>query len=144
LALRTESRISNYYWVNVLDRDMPFVALFEHANLAPSLESGLAYTVAYTDEGSHLWRMGDESLLEFARDCIGKVFGRAPRVKSWSLFRAPYGTPVYSVGYETLPINPAPRLYLAGIYRAFPEIRSSGPAIRTGIEAAEGLLRDLG
>jgi len=47
------------------------------------------------------------------------------------------------VGYRNTPINPCPRLYFAGVYMAFPEIRSSGPAIRTGIEAAEKITQDL-
>ena len=143
LALHLEEKVSEYYWVNILNREIPFIACFEHGNLNPSLKGGLVYAVAYVNEAEKLWSLKDEEICELFKDGLKKVFKKSPKVKSWTLFRARYGTPIYNVGYRNIAMNPYPRLYFAGIYMAFPEIRSSGPAIRTGIEAAEKIVQDL-
>lgn len=143
LALRLEERISDYYWVNMLDKEIPFIACFEHGNLNPTLKGGLVYAVAYVSTTDLLWNTSDETICEEFKHGLAKVFKSVPKVKGWTLFRAKHGTPVYKVGYRNMPINPCPRLYFAGVYMAFPEIRSSGPAIRTGIEAAEKVVRTL-
>lgn len=137
LTLRLEEKVSEYYWVNVLDKDLPFIACFEHGNLNPNLDGGLLYAVTYVNSTNKLWRSGDQNTLKILLRGLKQVFGRIPKIKSWRLFRIKYGTPIYRVGYRNIPINPYPRLFFAGLYRAFPEIRSSGPTIRTGSEAAE-------
>jgi len=142
LLLRLEQKISNYYWVNVLDETIPFVACFEYGNLNPDLNEGLVYSVAYTDVSSPLWLSDDKKIYEEFISGLEAVFGSVPHVKSWYLFRSEWGTPIYEVGYKNVEINPHPRLYFAGVYRAFPEIRSSGPAIRTGVEAAQKIIKD--
>jgi len=144
LALRLEERISDYYWVNILDREIPFIACFEHRNLNPTLKGGLVYAVAYVSVKDRLWNIGDDAVCEEFKRGLEKAFKSVPKVEGWTLFRAKYGTPMYKVGYRNMPINPCPRLYFAGVYMAFPEIRSSGPAIRTGIEAAEKIMHTLG
>lgn len=143
LALRLEKKISEYYWVNILDRKTPFIACFEHGNLNPRLKGGLVYAVAYVHPTDSLWKMDDKTIYEEFKSGLKKVFKATPRVKSWKLFKTRYGTPVYKVGYRNMDINPYPQIYFAGVYMSFPEIRSSGPAIRTGVEAAEKLAKDF-
>ncbi|MFH0896503.1 MAG: FAD-dependent oxidoreductase [Candidatus Bathyarchaeota archaeon] len=143
LALLLEEKISNYYWVNILDRKIPFIACFEHGNLNPNIKGGLVYAVAYVNQMDKLWNLADEEIYRLFEEGLKKVFKSSPKVKEWALFRARYGTPIYKVGYRNIAMNPCPRLYFAGVYRAFPKIRSSGPAIRTGIEAAEKIAKDL-
>jgi protoporphyrinogen oxidase len=143
LVLRIKETISDYYWVNILDKDLPFIACFEHGNLNLNLDGGLLYVVTYVDSTNELWKSDDQTILKLFVSGLKKVFGRVPNIKSWMLFRTRYGTPIYRVGYQNITMNPYPRVYFAGVYRAFPEIRSSGPAIRTGIEAAEKISLDL-
>jgi protoporphyrinogen oxidase len=143
LALRLEKKLLDYYWVNILDREVPFIACFEHGNLNPSLKGGLVYAVAYVSEDEELWNSRDETVCELFKDGLKKVCNSPLKVKNWTLFRARYGTPIYKVGYRNLVMNPHPRLYFAGVYMAFPEIRSSGPAIRAGIESAAKVAQDL-
>jgi len=140
LALRLEKRISDYYWINVLDDDIPFVACFEFANLDTTLSGGLVYLVAYTDPFSPLWFLRDEEIYERFVGGLKKIFPTLPKIKGWYLFKNRFGSPIYRTGYRSIGVNPHPRIYFAGVWRAFPEIRASGPAIMTGIEVAQEIL----
>ena len=142
LALRLEVRVSDYYWVNVLDREIPFIACFEHGNLNPGLEGGLVYMVKYLSQNNPLWSADAGTIRKVFTDGLRKIFKSLPKITGWTLFRTRYGTPVYRSGYRNVMTNPYPRIYFAGVYSAFPEIRSSGPAIRTGIETAEKVSED--
>lgn len=143
LVLRLEEKASEYYWINILDQKMPFIACFEHTNLNSRIKGGLLYVVSYMSPSEHNWKLKDSTIFKIFKEGLEKVFKKTLRVKTWKLFRARYGTPVYRVGYRNIAINPHPTLYFAGIYRAYPEIRSSGPAIRTGIEAAEKVVTNF-
>jgi len=142
LLLKLERKVSNYYWINVLDKSIPFIACFEHGNLNPTLQEGFLYAVAYVDISSSLWSSSDEEIHQRFKEGLEVIFGKIPKVKNSRLFRIRNGTPIYEVGYENVAVNPYPRLYLAGIYRAFPAIRSSGPAIASGIQAAQKIIED--
>jgi protoporphyrinogen oxidase len=143
LVLRLEEKTSDFYWVNVLDKNLPFIACFEHGNLNSKLDGGLLYVVRYVDSTDELWKSDDQTILKVFVDGLKQVYGKIPKIKNWMLFRTKYGTPIYRVGYQNITVNPYPRVFFAGVYRAFPEIRSSGPAIRTGSEAAEKIHLEL-
>ena len=141
-ALRFEQKLSEYYWINILDKKLPFVACFEFANLGSLISGGLVYLVSYVDTDSALWQCSDQEVIQRFVEGLKSMFRSVPRIREWCLFRTLNGTPVYEVGYRNVDLNPFPRLYFAGVYRAFPEIRSSGPALRTGIETAERIVKD--
>jgi len=143
LVLRLDERISNYYWINVLDYDIPFVACFEFANLDTALSGGLVYLVAYTDVFSPLWLLRDEEIYERFVEGLRKIFPALPAIKTWYLFRNRFGSPVYTTGYRNIEVNPYTRIYFAGVWRAFPEIRNSGAAIMTGIEVAQKIVEQV-
>jgi len=143
LVLRLERKISDYYWINVLDDDIPFVACFEFANLDETLSGGLAYLVAYTDASSPLWSLCNEEIYERFVGGLKKIFLTLPKIRTWYLFRSRFGSPIYRTGYRSVGVNPYPRIYFAGVWMAFPEIRASGPAITTGIEVAQKILEQV-
>lgn len=143
LVLRLERKISDYYWINVLDDDIPFLACFEFANLDKTLGGGLVYLVAYTDAFSPFWFLRDEEIYERFVGGLKKIFPTLPKIKTWYLFRSRFGSPIYKTGYRSVGVNPYPRIYFAGVWMAFPEIRASGPAIMAGIEVAQKILEQV-
>jgi hypothetical protein len=55
-------------------------------------------------------------------------------------------SPVFYRSYRNPPIHSESwrNLYFAGNYRTFPSIVSTGTALRSGLEAAEAVLKDRG
>lgn len=136
-------KVSEYYWINVLDRDYPFVACFEHANLNPQVSGGVVYAISYLDENNILWKKSDEEIADYFTVYLSKIYGQFKDIRHVEVFRTLWATPTFKVGYRTPPlITPIKGLYLAGISRIFPDIRSMGPAIRTGIEAYNEILKE--
>ena len=136
---------SDYYWLIMLDKQSPFVACFEHANLNPYMpQGGLVYAVAYCASESEVWQMSDEEIARlFSRD-LPKALKNFSQWTEFKVYRSAWATPVFVKGYWNPPlITPLPNLYLAGISRIFPDIRSMGPAMKTGVEAAQGVLSDM-
>jgi protoporphyrinogen oxidase len=136
-------KVSEYYWINVLDRDYPFVACFEHANLNPQVSGGIVYAISYLNENNIMWKKSDEEIADYFTAYLSKIYGGFKDIKHLEVFRTLWATPVFEVGYKTPPITPIKNLYLSGISRIFPDIRSMGPAIRTGIEASNEILKEV-
>jgi protoporphyrinogen oxidase len=137
---------SDYYWVIMLDKQSPFVACFEHANLNPHMQQkGLVYAVAYCATNTSLWQMPDDEIAKLFAGSLPQVLKDFGQWEEYKVYRAEWATPVFFKGYQNPPIkSPLHNLYLAGISHIFPDIRSMGPAMRTGLEAAQTLLSDFG
>ncbi|MEM3502115.1 MAG: FAD-dependent oxidoreductase [Candidatus Bathyarchaeia archaeon] len=148
VTFRLKKKISSYYWLNVLDRSVPFIACFEYGNLNPRINGGLMYVVAYVDPDSHLFRSKNSDIISLFLNGLNKIFPNADELMSevkWSyIFKAKYGSPIYRIGYPKLKHKVSEGVYIAGVYMAYPEIRSSGPAIQSGIECSKEILQDIG
>ncbi|OGD54637.1 hypothetical protein A3K80_06455, partial [Candidatus Bathyarchaeota archaeon RBG_13_38_9] len=66
-------KTSEYYWINILDKDYPFVACFEHSNLNPCIRGGLVYAVCYLNESDILWKKSDEEIVNHFAAYLPKI-----------------------------------------------------------------------
>jgi len=135
-------KLSKYYWLNIMNGGMPFIACFEYDNLNTSFGRNIVYAVSYVDSNSPLWKAGEKEVAEKFQIGLETIFSNV-EVLTYNIHREEYGTPFYHVGYKNIGLNPLKGVYFAGIYRKFPRIRSSGPAILSGQEAAEKAVRDM-
>lgn len=137
------------YWTNALRPRLSFGGLFRLDRLNPSLgRAGLrllnfaAHVMPRRDDP--VWGRSDAQAQQAFLDDYAQAFGRPPRI-AWSrLTRIPAYAPVAVAGYRNPALrSPWPGLYLAGNFRTFPAVPTTGTALDSGIETAQAVHRDL-
>jgi len=139
MTLGLKSKLSPYYWINILDKGMPFSALFVHSNLyedsAPK-DKSVMFVVTYLDKDEPLWKMSDEAIFETYISSLSKVFPSIRNEIEWhKITKLKYAEAIYSLDFKNPNVQYG-NLYLAGIYRIFPKIRNMASAIESGLEVA--------
>ena len=144
--------MTNKYWMNIADEDMPFVALIEHTNMIDrSLYGGkhILYISNYPDRESELYQKSGEELLELFVPHLRKI--NPDFDLSWVLehhhHRVDGAQPIIGTNYsQRIPDHRTPlrNLYLANTTQIFPEDRGTNYSIRMGRQVARLMLEDAG
>lgn len=151
LVLALRHSLSPFYWMNISDRSIPFLALIEHTNLIePSHYGGLrvAYLSNYLDEASPLLRMDIDELCATCFPHLKRInpqFSEDWVADRW-LFRGPYAQPIIATHYsQRIPEHRTPieGLYLASMAQIYPEDRGQNYSIRLGEQVAALAAGDL-
>jgi protoporphyrinogen oxidase len=151
LVLALKRSLSPFYWMNISDRSVPFLALVEHTNfIEPEHYSGLhvAYLSNYLDEASPLLKMDIDELCQFFFPHLQRIsptFSPELVADRW-LFRGPYAQPIIGTHYSrSIPEQrtPIPGLYLANMTQIYPEDRGQNYSIRLGEQVAALAAEDL-
>ncbi|HUT29814.1 MAG TPA: NAD(P)/FAD-dependent oxidoreductase [Sedimentisphaerales bacterium] len=140
LVLELSHRLSDIYWINVLDPDFPFVGVIEHTNLVPAETYGgshIVYLSKYLPETAELYRMEENQIFEFSLPFIERMFPRFDQawVERYQVFRTPYAQPVVECNYSrSIPSSETPikGLYIASMAQIYPEDRGTNYAAREG------------
>jgi protoporphyrinogen oxidase len=139
------------YWLNITDRDFPFLAVIEHTNfIGPEHYGGqhVLYISNYLSKDSPLLRMDEEELWRLYRPYLGRInpaFDDSWVTGRW-LFRGPDAQPVFTVenaGRVPPHRTPVQGLYLANMGQIFPEDRGQNYSIRLGETVASLVAEDL-
>jgi protoporphyrinogen oxidase len=150
-VLSLKKPFSDFYWLNVNDRSMPFIAVVEQTNLIePERYNGqhIVYISNYVSEGSALVQMNaDEvfSLYEPHLKRINPALDGSWLNNHW-LFQAAEAQPVFTVGAATrIPDHrtPVPGLYLANMAQIYPQDRGQNQSILLGEKIAAIVAADL-
>ena len=151
LVLGLTQRFSDFYWLNINDRSIPFVAVVEHTNLIePSHYDGqhIVYVSNYVSGGSQLTQMtADEvySLYEPHLKQINPSFDESWVRNRW-LFHATEAQPVFTVGAGSrIPHHRTPvrGLYLANMSQIYPQDRGQNQSILLGEKIATVVEADV-
>jgi protoporphyrinogen oxidase len=148
LLLEVDRRVTPYYWINVAERDLPFVGLIEHTNFVePERYDGrrFLYVANYLPRGHELLGLDAESLL--ARYEPGLRRANPAWDRSWVRgawrFAEPAAQPIVTTGYrERIPPlqTDVPGLVLANTTQVYPEDRGTNYAVRLGEDAARAVM----
>jgi protoporphyrinogen oxidase len=148
-AILTLSRsLSPIYWMNVPDRESPFIAVIEHTNFISPVHYGgkrVMYLSSYLPVEHPRYRASDEELKREFYAYLSKIVpGFTPAdVESIRVFHAPYAQPVVRAGYgeRLIPLaSSIAGLFLANMAQIYPEDRGMSYSIRLGREAARNIL----
>ena len=151
LVLKMRKSLSRIYWMNISDRDIPFVGAIEHTNLIPAEQYGgrqLLYLSNYLPEGHRLYSASPAELLREYLPHIQKInphFDLDWVEESW-FFKDEAGQPVVERGYSTrIPDHRTPiaGLYLANTTQIYPQDRGMNYSVRLGRNIAEIVDQDL-
>ncbi len=130
--------ITDLYWLNIAERNFPFLAYIEHTNFMPEEDYG-GETLVYL---GNYFSKDDPRYLQEENNTIEQYLSFLPKInpkfkKSWlikgSVFRTPFAQPIVSVGYHKhIPPHETPikNLYLANMAQVYPQDRGQNYSIR--------------
>ena len=152
LILEMNQPLSPIYWMNIADRQMPFVGVIEHTNLVdPSLYGGrhLVYLTNYPSRDNPIYQMSGEELFQEFLPHFKKINPAfdASWVEGYHHHKVDAAQPIIGVNYsQRIPDlrTPIPGLYLANTTQIYPEDRGTNYSIRLGQEVAQAALVDAG
>lgn len=148
LVLKLKHGLSNTYWLNINDPEIPFVALIEHTNMQRPEEYGgahLVYLSRYMAPDDPYYQMPAEELFRAYLPGLKKLFPQfneewVERVWVW---RERYTQPVIGLRYSELkpPFKtPVENLWLSCMAQVYPEDRGMNYALVYGRKAAEEMM----
>jgi protoporphyrinogen oxidase len=148
LVLELDRRFGRFYWLNVADRELPFIGLIEHTNFVEPERYGgrrFLYVANYLEQDDPLLALSpDELLAEYTPGlrAVNPDFSSDWVRRSW-LFREPAAQPIVPAGYahRIPPLHtPVPGLVLANTTQIYPEDRGTNYSVRLGGDAVDALL----
>ncbi len=151
LVLALRHPLTPYYWLNVADASVPFVAVVEHTNLVDATRYGgrhVVYISNYLDRASPLPGRTADDVFQMWLPYLGRInpsFGPSWVEEKW-LFHGRNAQPVFTVGAASrIPAlrTPVPGLYLANMAQIYPQDRGQNQAILLGERAAALVAEDL-
>jgi protoporphyrinogen oxidase len=152
VALLQLSRpLSDIYWLNVADDDLPFTGIIEHTNfMSPDDYGGkhFVYLSKYLEPDHPYFALPDDELIETYIPFLKRVNPRFDR--SWIeqvwVFRERSAQPIIPLHYgERIPAHRTglPGLYLANTTQIYPEDRGTNYSVRLGNQIAALVAGDL-
>lgn len=149
--LELDHSLSDIYWLNIADDDLPFTAVIEHTNFVnPERYGGkhLVYLSKYVEPDHPYFAMSDEKVIESYLPHLSKInpsFDPSWITRRW-VFRERAAQPITPLRYsEMLPPHRTPldNLYLANTTQIYPEDRGTNYSVRLGNDIAMLILKDL-
>ncbi|MCC7021526.1 MAG: NAD(P)/FAD-dependent oxidoreductase [Thermomicrobiales bacterium] len=149
--LQLREPLSNIYWLNVADDDLPFTGVIEHTNFISPEEYGgkrFVYLSKYLEPDHPYFSLSDEALIETYIPFLQRInprFDRSWIEESW-VFRERAAQPIIPLNYgERIPDHRTglPGLYLANTTQIYPEDRGTNYSVRLGNDIAALVSGDL-
>ena len=150
--LELDRPLTDIYWLNIADRDMPFTGVIEHTNFMPAADYGgkhYVYLSKYLEPEHPYFTMPEEALLEEYIPYIKRLNPDFDRgwISNWWIFRERAAQPIVGLHYsDRIPDHrtPKPGLYLANTSQIYPEDRGTNYSVRLGNQIAGIVHEDLG
>lgn len=149
--LQLSQPLSDIYWLNIADRDMPFTGVIEHTNFMPPSDYGgkhYVYLSKYMETDHPYFSMPEEELIETYIPYIRRINPRFDRswIERWWVFRERAAQPIVTLNYsEKIPDHRTPlrNLYLANTSQIYPEDRGTNYSVRLGNHVSKLVLEDI-
>jgi protoporphyrinogen oxidase len=149
--LELDRPLTDIYWLNIADRDMPFTGVIEHTNFMPASDYGgkhYVYLSKYLEPEHPYFTMPAEELLEAYIPFIKRLNPSFDRtwISNWWIFRERAAQPIVGLNYsDRIPDHRTPKagLYLANTSQIYPEDRGTNYSVRLGNQIANLVASDL-
>ena len=150
MVITLKQPLSHIYWMNIADRDMPFLAIVEHTNfVGPENYGGnhIVYISNYLEPGHEYFNLSEDQLWALFEPALKKInpqFGPDWVTGRW-LFKGPYAQPIITTEYrDKKPAHRTPieGLYLENMTQIYPEDRGQNYSIKMGEEVAAMVVAD--
>lgn len=143
--------LSDVYWLNIADDDLPFTAVIEHTNFVdPAKYEGrhLVYLSKYIEPDHPYFTMPDNEIITEYLPHLTKInpdFDPSWVKQTW-VFRERAAQPIIPMNYSTMipeHRTPLKNLYLANTTQIYPEDRGTNYSVRLGEDIARLMLEDI-
>jgi len=149
--LQLSHPLSDIYWLNVADDDLPFTGVIEQTNFISPEEYGgkrFVYLSKYLEPDHPYFSMPDDQLIDAYVPFLKRInpeFDRSWIERSW-VFRERSAQPIIPLHYgQRIPDHRTglPGLYLANTTQIYPEDRGTNYSVRLGNHIAAIVAEDL-
>jgi protoporphyrinogen oxidase len=149
--LQLDRKLSDIYWLNIADPDMPFTGVIEHTNFMPPEDydgKHYVYLSKYMEPDHPYFSMPEDELIRTYLPFLKRINPAFDEswIKKWWVFRERAAQPIVTLNYrEKLPDHRTPlqNLYLANTSQIYPEDRGTNYSVRLGNRIAELVSGDL-
>ena len=150
LILEMKESVIDGYWLNVLEKEWPFLVLVEQTNWIEKKNYGgkmMVYLGNYLEDGDGRLKMEKKELLNLYWPYLKKINGKIEKnwvSKSWK-FQSPFAQPVFPINYSQK--KPQIKTGVDGVYMAnmsmvYPYDRGVNYAVEIGQRAVKRILTD--
>lgn len=144
VILEMSRPLTNIYWMNIADSDVPFLGLIEQTNMLPKEwygGSNVLYIANYLDREDELFKMSRDELVDLYLPHLTKFNPEFNRswIRAIHYNAVSAAQPIIGTNYsKVIPDHrtPVQRLYLANTTQIYPEDRGTNYSIRMGRELA--------
>jgi protoporphyrinogen oxidase len=144
-VLVLKESLSDIYWLNISDTEIPFTGLIEHTNFISSQEYNgkiILYLTKYLSVDNKLLTMSDAGIIDLYFQHLKKIHPRfdSNMVERYYVFRDRYAQPIWPMSYSALKPaykTPVTGLYMANTSQIYPNDRGINFSIKLGKEVAE-------
>lgn len=149
LTLKESFLKDDTYWLNVNEKDFPFVAVVEHTNFIDKKYYGnnhILYVGGYYPSVHQYFKLSQDQLLQGFLPYLSKInptFNFKFQILNFKLSASAYAQPVVPINYSQsiLPYQtPIPNVYLANMQQVYPWDRGTNYAIEEGEKIAKIIL----
>lgn len=149
--LELDRKLTDTYWLNIADPEMPFTAVIEHTNFVSSENyrgSHLVYLSKYVEQDHPYFDLSDDEIFAEYLPHIQKLnpdFDRSWIKNRW-MFRERAAQPITPLHYsERIPDlkTPLENLWLANTTQIYPEDRGTNYAVRLGEQVSARILESI-
>ena len=149
--LQLDRKLSDIYWLNIADPEMPFTGVIEHTNFMPAEDydgKHYVYLSKYMEPEHPYFTMDPDDLIKEYVPYLKRInpdFDPAWITDSW-VFRERAAQPIVTLNYrDKLPDHRTPlkHLYLANTSQIYPEDRGTNYSVRLGNQIAELVSGDI-
>ncbi len=150
LVMELNESLMDCYWLNILEKDWPFLVVVEHTRLVDKRYYGdksVVYVGNYLAEDDVRLKMSDKELLVLFESYLKRINPRFKKggVRRMWKFQSPFAQPVFPVNYSmTLPgMETGERgLWMANMSMVYPWDRGTNYAVDLGTRVAKLMLEE--
>lgn len=142
--------LSEIYWLNISDEDIPFGGVIEHTNFIPKEEYGnfsVVYLFNYIQkEKDEIYNLSDKKLIKIYKKGLKEIFPNFHDnlIENCFIHKDDFATPVYVKNYSKIKPEfetPIKNLFLANTSQIYPFDRTMNNSVKLGKEIAEKILK---
>ncbi|MBN4064217.1 NAD(P)/FAD-dependent oxidoreductase [Dehalococcoides mccartyi] len=150
VVLELSRPLTNFYWMNIADEEVPFLGLIEHTNMLPKEWYGgnhILYLTNYLDRADDVYKMSQDELMDLYLPHLTKFNPEFDRswIKKIHYNALSAAQPIIPTNYsQKIPDHrtPVKKLYLANTTQIYPEDRGTNYSFRMGRELAAMIVDD--
>ena len=148
--LKLKKRFSKYYWINIIDKDVPFLGLIEHTNLVDKKyydNEHILYITNYLHYKDNVFSKDKEELLkEYIKHLkiINPEFNEN-WIKNYIYNSVSAAQPLLPVNYSSLKPSfksPVRNLYIGNTSQIYPEDRGTNYSVKIAGEIVSLIIKE--